>query len=407
MQIAPLHPKENERLRDLEALGILDTPPEENYDDIVQLASAICKTPISAVSLIDKSRQWFKAKVGIAADGTTREIAFCAHCILSDSILEVNDALEDDRFIKNPDVTGGLGIRFYAGAPILSKNGLPVGSLCVIDREPRELSDFQRETLMKLAKQVGREFELRRINNLLREEKKAAQEAHNNLQELFKIIAHDLRSPFQGFIGLTRLMEDSYNELSTDDIKEYIGLLGDSADETYELLENLLEWSIHEVGSNRYHPKSVNLYQIAGDSVHVLATSANKKKLSIEVDIAEELIVFADSRMIASVIRNLVNNAIKFTAASGKITISAKPSADQIIVTITDTGVGLDEAQIEAITQHTIQSSLGTKGESGSGIGLHLVHLFLETHHSKLTVESTPSVGTQMQFCLPASSPKA
>ena len=152
---------ESERLTALESLHILDTDVEQEFDDLVQLAAQICEVPISLISLVDADRQWFKAKVGLEVSETPREQAFCAHTILGDEVFVVPNAMEDERFADNPLVTGDPNIRFYAGAPLITDNGNALGSLCVIDRAPRELRPEQKEALQTLARQAMRLLKMR------------------------------------------------------------------------------------------------------------------------------------------------------------------------------------------------------------------------------------------------------
>lgn len=156
--------REAARLEALRQYRILDTPAESDYDDITALAAYICDAPIALISLIDADRQWFKSKVGLEVDETARDVSFCTHAIQEIGIMVVNDARQDERFAANPLVTCAPNIRFYAGVPLMTPEGLPLGTLCVIDHEPRELSVAQEKTLEALARQVVMQLELRRVS---------------------------------------------------------------------------------------------------------------------------------------------------------------------------------------------------------------------------------------------------
>jgi len=160
---APPYPQERDRLAALMGYDVLDTLPEAAFDDIVFLASVICETPIALISLVDESRQWFKARVGFELEETSREAAFCAHAILQpEEILVVPDALKDPRFATNPLVTDAPGIRFYAGVPLNNPQGLPLGTLCTMDSVPRQLTADQARALSALSREVMVHLELRR-----------------------------------------------------------------------------------------------------------------------------------------------------------------------------------------------------------------------------------------------------
>ena len=151
---APVPENEAQRLNALYACRILDTLPETEFDEVTLLAAQICGVPIAAVSLIDRDRQWFKSILGLEATETPRDMAFCAHTILQPDLMLVPDAERDPRFSKNPLVTGGPGIKFYAGMPLVTSDGLALGSLCVIDRKPRQLTPDQQTALRVLGHQV-------------------------------------------------------------------------------------------------------------------------------------------------------------------------------------------------------------------------------------------------------------
>ena len=180
MIAAALPQNEHARLEALRRTGLLDSPPDKAFEDFAKLAAFICKTPIALVSLVDEDRQWFKAKVGLGVPATARTDSFCAHAILEREVMTVPDALDDARFVDNPLVVGPPKIRFYAGAPLVTPEGHALGTLCVIDREPRKLEPAQIEALDALARQVVNYIELRMREGLL---DRSTQELHKTQRE--------------------------------------------------------------------------------------------------------------------------------------------------------------------------------------------------------------------------------
>ncbi|HVS50910.1 MAG TPA: GAF domain-containing protein [Opitutaceae bacterium] len=165
----PIFPREAERLRALADYHILDSAPEQAFDDLTALAADVCGCPIALVTIVEAKRQWFKSRIGIERTETPREQSFCAHAFVEPTnLLVVPDATSDERFADNPLVSGEPHIRFYAGAPLLTREGLPVGTLCVIDRMPRaRLTDQQLRVLRILGRQVSYLLELRRVSRAL------------------------------------------------------------------------------------------------------------------------------------------------------------------------------------------------------------------------------------------------
>ena len=160
---------ESARVAALDRYAILDTEPERTFDDLVVLAAHVCRTPIAMLSLVDDHRQWFKSKVGVEIRETPRESSFCAHAIQQRDLFIVPDAQNDERFRDNPMVLGEPHIRFYAGAPLLNEDGFALGTLCVVDRQPRELDEAQKEALLSLSRLSLVQMELRQNLRLLKE----------------------------------------------------------------------------------------------------------------------------------------------------------------------------------------------------------------------------------------------
>jgi GAF domain-containing protein len=179
---------EGARIAALQKYAILDTEPEQAFDDLVLLASFICKTPIALISLVDENRQWFKSRVGLSVSETPREIAFCAVAIQQPDVFIVPDTLNDERFRNNPLVTSEPHIRFYAGAPLINEEGYALGTICVIDRTPREFGPSQQAALKALSRLVLAQLEFRRNLMLLKEAlTDRTKEEHERQRELVKL----------------------------------------------------------------------------------------------------------------------------------------------------------------------------------------------------------------------------
>jgi GAF domain-containing protein len=179
---------EEARIAALEKYAILDTDPEQSFDDLTLLASFICKTPIALISLVDEDRQWFKSRVGMDAKETSRDIAFCSTAILQSDIFVVPDALKDERFRNNPLVVSDPHIRFYAGAPLITEEGYALGTLCVVDSSPRELIPEQKDALKALTRLVLAQLEFR-LNLILLKEALTdrTKEEHERQRELIRV----------------------------------------------------------------------------------------------------------------------------------------------------------------------------------------------------------------------------
>lgn len=229
--------------------------------------------------------------------------------------------------------------------------------------------------------------------------------ANAEKDKFFSIIAHDLRSPFNTFLGLSRIIANELPSLTMDEIQKFAINLENSADNLYRLLENLLQWSQIKQGLMFFSPEVVQLRPVIIESIEMMEESATSKKIIIANNIPENIYVLADNHILKSVIRNLVSNALKFTYKGGKITLSAKSLGNNTVeIAVSDTGIGMSPEMIQNLFRIDVQTNRkGTEGEPSSGLGLILCNDFIQLHGGKIWVESEEGIGSTFYFSLPVS----
>ena len=395
MQVAAIPENEQARIKALLQYEVLDTDAEAEYDGFVKLASYICQTPIALISLVDPTRQWFKAKVGCSAPETSRDIAFCAHAILQSDVFVVPDTLTDQRFVDNPLVTGEPYIRFYAGAPLITPEGLAIGTLCAIDRVPRDLTGEQLTALRFLAWQVVTQLELRR-------QTKELQQILESKNKLFHIVSHDLRSPFNGILAFSQTLAEEAETLSREEIQDFSQTVLTSAEQFIHLIDNLLQSTRFELGTLDYQPTNIALDTVVMNVLTLLKGNAAQKNIDVVYQSNPSAEVLADSTMLHSIVQNLVGNALKFTPLEGRVTIQAEEQDSMIQVSVIDTGVGVTPEKLAGLFEVTAaRSTDGTAGEKGTGLGLPLCKDLVEKHGGRVWVDSVVGQGTSFHFTLP------
>jgi K+-sensing histidine kinase KdpD len=391
---AELHPEETRRIEELLRYEVLDTEDEKALDELTQLASVICDTSISLISLVDKDRQWFKSRVGLNAPETPREIAFCSHAILQDKIFEVPDALEDARFADNPLVTGAPDIRFYAGTPLISTSGMPIGTLCVIDTIPKKLDEKQQLALNTLAKQVISQLELRLHNRQL-------QRMQKDQKQIFAVMSHDLRSPFNGILGLSKILHKNADKLQPELIAEMADGILESSLTVYQLLDEILQWSRSQLGAIHVEIKATAIDPLIIETINLMEESFNLKKLNVKHVTNENAVAMADVNLTKTIIRNLLANAIKYTPEQGNIYIETQVIDNEIQLVVTDTGQGIPVNIQDVLFNDCVASQCGTKGESGHGLGLSVCGDFARKQQGYLSLDKNYKEGAKLTLNFP------
>lgn len=410
MKVAQKPSNEQERLQALKSYEILDTVPEKDFDDITLLASQICDVPIALISIVENDRQWFKSKIGMQASETSRQDSFCAHTILQKDTLVVPDSHTDDRFFDNPCVLGEPHIRFYAGAPLVTKDGFTIGSLCIIDQKPREITSSQIKSLESLARQVVNQLELRRSLKNLEASKKELQIAKEKAEEAYRVkgeflanMSHEIRTPMNGIIGLTELLQNS--KLDKDQ-NEKLKMIQSCGQTLLELINEILDFSKLEAGKVQIEKHPFNFRDMLSETIQVCEIAATRKnlKLSWSADPDVPNTIEADSTRIRQVIMNLLSNSTKFTKI-GEIKVHAKRTTTntdkvcEIQVSVQDTGVGIPEDLHHRLFKSFSQVDASTTRQyGGTGLGLAISKGLCEKMDGRIWFETKQNIGSTFHF---------
>lgn len=397
MEIAPKPENEFLRLDALYRYEILDTEAEELFDDLAQLASSICETPIALVSLIDANRQWFKSNHGLEARETSRDLAFCAHAILEEGVFTVGDASQDKRFADNDLVTGDPEIRFYAGAPLVTQDDFSLGTLCVIDRKPRELRPDQEEALIRLSKQAMNNLEMRLQVRKLRE-------LNENNSRMLSIISHDIRSPLCTMVSIHEMLGDSAS-MDVERREQFIGMLKDTTESALKTAEELLALAQSGKGFEELELQNLELNEILQELKLLFNAAAISKNIDLDIPEVSGLSIVADPTLLHSVLQNLLSNAIKFTEPEGRIQVTTSTEGNSCLIRVEDDGRGIHPDVVDQLfSEDTSYSTKGSAGEKGSGMGLALCRRSAKRLGGDLLIDSSPGQGCRVTLKMPLGS---
>lgn len=292
--------------------------------------------------------------------------------------------------------------------PRYDENGNIIGIYCIAN-DITERKNFENDLLVLNEQlEVSRselEVDLYKRQLLLEqieETKRALEKTNSEKDKFFSIIAHDLKNPFNAFLGLTKMMSENISDFELDDITEISKQLYDSASNLYKLLENLLEWSRIQRGVTQFNPEIQKLDLLVKQNFDLVKEFASQKEITLIKSIPDDLDVYCDVSMINTVLRNLISNAIKFTPRKGTITLSANKTDKEVLITVSDTGIGMNNELIGKLFKIDEKVSRnGTEGEQSTGLGLLLCKEFIEKHNGKIWVESIEGKGSNFIFTLP------
>lgn len=334
MQAPKIPEDEAERLRELKSYDILDTEPERDFDDTAELAAHICETPISLINLIDEQRQWYKAHYGTEAREHVRNLGVCPHAILQDEVFEIPDLSVDERFIGNPLIEQELHIRFYAGIPITGADGHRLGTICVLDHQPKKLAESQRKALRTLSRQISTQLALRRERKrnelLLREMRHRVQNGYQLIENLVFLHRNaDDMTPYEAFQALS----DRVAALSRIQRALYTRSTGESIDLKDHLSEIIPELERTNRGVDPY-----------------LTIDSELDSLEIDRDKA-----VSAGLVVNELITNAAKHAFPNPSEGDRIEVRLSSHESEAVLTVTDNGVG--------------SASESSSGESASAAG--------------------------------------
>lgn len=389
---------EKERISELMSYDIIDTLPEDEFDALTNLASRITDVPISLINFLSTEEQFTKSCTGITIDTIPRSQSICQYTILTDEIFEINDLREDSRFKDMPYVQGDPHLKFYAGIPLTSDNGYAIGSLCIMDYEPRELTEQEKKDLTVLASEVMARLKLRK-------REKSLEKMNHFKNKLMRVVSHDIRSPLTGILGAAEFLEeDGMNE---EECTELAKIIQESAGQIQNLINDLLDTDVAEFGKLRFEPEPTDISGIMEEIDRIFRFSAKSKKINLSYSLDNsipELLI--DRNKFTRVLSNIISNAIKFTPKGGTVALLCSFEEERgaketgtLVTTIRDTGIGMSKEQLDNLFSEKKEGGRpGTENENSYGLGMLIVDKLCEVCNATIEVDSEENKGTEFRI---------
>lgn len=396
---------EADRLEALRRYEILDTPPENAFNNIVKIACRIYNVPIALISLVDKDRVFFKANMGMpGVTNAERGKSLCSLAILSEDITVFEDAIKEPCLLSNPLVAGSFGLRFYAGAPLKTSDGYNIGTLCIIDKVSRVFTNDEKETLQNLASIIMDEIELRLSSiKAIRNKQELLDvsvlknneliKKNSDLDNFIYTASHDLKAPVSNIEGLMHSLKDVLPEESqNEEVKMVMELIGKSIEKFKLTIEDLTE--ISKIQKNLQDDLSdINISELFEDIEVLIQDVIKESDASIKTEFSDFPTIKFSKINMQSILYNLLSNAIKYRDPKRTIEISVKTEKvdDYICLQIKDNGLGIDKYNQDKIFDMFKRAHSHVEG---SGVGLYLVKRIVDNAGGKIEVESEVGSGS-------------
>lgn len=373
---------------------VVGLPPEPDLEGLVQLAATVCGVPTAVINIIDDRFQHQVAAVGFTAAVCSRDDSMCAVVFQNPGHVVVPDARIDERFAQNPFVTGDIAnVRFYASSPLLTPDGIPIGTLCVFDDVTGELSDENSRALALIAHQIVDVLELRRITREL-------EQSNEQLESFAGQISHDLRNPLTAISGFIELAADSPELADAPQATQALARAESAAERMGSMIGDLLEYA--RIGGLKPRHDEVDLEDVALSVVEDLDAALSDAGASVVVDAV--VTVTGDATLLRALLQNLVANAVKFSRASGvapRIEVSAHDVDSAWRIAVDDNGPGVPEDHREKV--FGLMERGTAQGVPGLGIGLSTCRRIVEAQGGRIGIDESPLGGARVWVVLPKS----
>ena len=409
---------EADRLAALASYNILDSLPEQSFDDVVLLVSQLFEAPIVAVNLIAEGRQWFKSELGLGVCEMPLDHSICALAILQNDAMVVPDTLGDARFDGNALVQGAPGLRFYAGVVLRTPDGLPLGTLCVLDTvaRPGGVTDLQMFALKTLASQIMSLLQLRKVVSAQQDDILQCRQAEARLlvseerlcesdrrkTEFLATLAHELRNPLapiRSGLGVMRMGAD--NPAVIAKVRD---MMERQVTHMVRLIDDLLDIARISGGKLDLKCERVELQTVLFSAVETSLPLVEAGQHELELHISDDSMpVNVDATRIGQVVSNLLNNAAKYTPAGGRISLSALRDGPDALICVNDNGVGIPAESLGGVFDMFSQVGRNLdRAQGGLGIGLSLVRRLVDMHGGSVSAHSAgPGLGCSFSVRLP------
>lgn len=394
---------EEQRIRTLKELHLLDTPAEERFDRITRLAARQFHVPIALLSLMDKDRQWLKSRVGLDLLQIPRMVSFCGHTILGDGVFVVPDASVDPRFSGSPMLTGRVGARFYAGCPLHAPDGPAVGTLSIMDRSPREFSDDDRAALVEFGRLA--EHELYSSIELDLNARRA--ELERMKENFVALVNHELRTPLTSIYGSLGLIAGGAMGEIPEMSKALIGIAHSNSERLVRLINDILDMDRLESGKMEYKLQPLEIQPFLELALELNRTYAVLGKIQFTIlSKLQGAFVMADAARIMQIVTNLLSNAAKFSPSGSSVGVAAERRDGMVRVSVSDLGPGVPDEMQGRVFQKFAQADVSnTRSHGGIGLGLAICKALAEGMGGGIGYFNRPGGGATFYFDLPEGRP--